>query len=185
MKLLTASFSILFFFLLRPVSSMAQTDFCTQFNAVKQTMEGGFSKTKGAKITESTKDYGTMLLTTKKWANSIRFPDAITADLTEILRVAPDPKNAGHNIYISFNLAHESSRAIAEAAFNKMKEKIKPCAPANWKLEERSGTTYARYTLMDGTFYDVSPHKISLQFNKLEGPGDKYTCDLIFDCAIK
>jgi hypothetical protein len=172
-------------FLVLPASTFAQNDFCSAFNKVKLTMEEGFNSVKGPKTTETTNDYGMMTVNTKKWSSKFLFPEAIFADVTEILRVAPDPNNAGHNIYITFNFAKNSPRAVAEAAFNKLRDNMKLCNPANWKVEEKSGSTYARYTLMTGSNYDSSPRKITLQFNKLDGPGDRYTADLIFDSAVK
>ncbi len=148
-------------------------------------MESGFSTMKANKPAEATTDYGMMLITKKVWGTAYRYPDAISADITEVLKVAPDPKNAGHNVFISFNFAKNSTRAVAEAAFTKIRDNIKSCTPAGWKVQERSGTTYSRYYMMDGNYYDESPHKITLQLSKLEGPGDKYTTDLIFDSVVK
>ncbi len=175
----------LILFLMLPLATLAQNDFCQSFTTVKIAMEDGFKPFKAAKPTETTNDYGVMVITTKKWNSTYRFPESLSADITEVLRVAADPNNAGHNIYITFNFAKNSTRAVAEAAFNKMKDNIKLCSPANWKLEERSGNTYARYSLMNGAHYDDSPRKITLQYSKLEGPGDRYTADLIFDSAVK
>ena len=79
-------------------------------------MEEQFSAEKGAKTNENTTNYGEMLLTKRIWASKYLFPGALSADITEILRVSPNPKIAGHNIYISFNFAKNSTRAVAEAA---------------------------------------------------------------------
>ncbi len=168
-----------------PCATFAQNDFCTSFAKVKQLMDEKFNSVKGTKTTETTTNYGSMIITKKIWGSKFLFPEALSADITEILRVAPDPNNAGHNIYISFSLAKNSTRAIAEAAFTKAKANIKLCSPANWRVEEHSGNTYSKIALMNGTNYDSSPLKVTLQFNKLEGPGDKYTADLIFDSAVK
>lgn len=168
-----------------PATTLAQKDLCQAFNKVKTMMETGFSSAKGTKITESTTNYGAMIITKRSWTSTYNYPEALVSEITEILKVAPDPKNAGHNIYISFNFAKNSTRPIAEAIFTRMRDALKLCSPANWKVEERSGNTYARYSLMDGSHYDESPHKITLQFSKLEGPGEKYTADLIFDSAVK
>ena len=167
------------------IAGFSQTNSCPDFNKVKSMMESGFSTAKAAKISEGTTDYGMMLITKKVWASNYRFPESLTADITEVVKVAPDPKNAGHNVFISFNFAKNCTRAVAEAAFNKIRDNIRSCTPANWKVQEKSGTTYSRYILMDGNYYDESPHKITLQFSKLDGPGDKYTADLIFDGAVK
>ena len=171
--------------LFSPIAGFAQNNSCTDFNKVKSMMESGFNTVKGAKVSEGTTDYGMMLITKKVWVSNFKFPEAVSADITEVLKVAPDPKNAGHNVYISFNFTKNSPRAVAEAIFNKIRESIKLCTPASWKLQEKSGTTYSRYILMDGNYYDESPHKITLQLSKLDGPGDKYTTDLIFDGAVK
>ncbi|HMD01269.1 MAG TPA: hypothetical protein VKH37_14010 [Ferruginibacter sp.] len=173
------------FFLSTSMSSKAQNDFCSNLNKVKALMESGFSSVKGKKLTEGTTNYGTMEITKRMWVSSFQFPESISANVTEILKVAPDPKNAGHNVYITFNFANSATRAVVEAIYNKFREFMKQCVPANWKAQERSGTTYSRYYVMDGSYYDEAPHKITLQFNKLEGAGDKYTADLIFDSAIK
>lgn len=148
-------------------------------------MESGFNTAKGSKLNEATTDYGMMLITKKVWVSTYKFPEALSAEITEVLKVAPDPKNAGHNVFITFNFAKNCTRAAAEAAFTKIRESIRSCTPSNWKVQEKSGTTYSRYIMMDGNYYDESPHKVTLQFTKLEGPGDKYTADLIFDGALK
>ena len=148
-------------------------------------MDAGFNATKGTKTSEGTTNYGMMLITKNVWASNYKYTDAITADITEVVKVAPDPKNAGHNVYITFNFAKNCTHAVAEAAFNKVRDNIRSCTPANWKVQEKSGTTYSKFIMMDGAYYDESPHKVTLQFNKLDGPGDKYTADLIFDGAVK
>jgi len=148
-------------------------------------MESGFSTAKGTKTSEATTNYGVMLITKKVWTSTYSYPGALSADITEVVKVAPDPKNAGHNIYISFNFANNATRAVAEAAFNKIRDNIRSCAPPNCTVQDKSGTTYAKFIMMDGKYYDESPHKITLQFNKLDGPGDKFTADLIFDGAVK
>jgi len=168
-----------------PLAGFSQTSNCPDFTKVKSMMESGFGTAKGTKLSEGTTNYGIMLITKTVWVSNYKFPEALSADITEVLKVAPDPKNAGHNVYISFNFVKNSTRAVAEAAFNKIRESIRSCTPAGWKMQEKSGTTYSRYILMDGNYYDESPHKMTLQFNKLDGPGDKYTTDLIFDGAIK
>lgn len=148
-------------------------------------MESGFASLKGNKITESTTNYGMMLITKKIWASVYRFPYALSSDITEVIKVAPDPKNAGHNVFMTFNFAKNVTKAAAEAIFNRIRDDIRSCTPANWKTQERSGTTYSKYYVMDGNYYDESPQKITLQFSKLEGPGDRYTTDLMFDGAVK
>jgi|GEM_PF-1480362 len=185
MKLSDLRSKLIILTLVFPFTAFSQKDFCGHFNKTKQIMEEGFASAKGTKILETTKDYTSMLITTKKWASKYLFPEALTADITEILRVAPDPRNAGHNIYISFNFAKNVTKAAAEAIFVKIRENIKVCLPLNWKIEERSGNTYARYSLMDGNNYDLSPHKITLQFSKMDGAGDRFTADLVFDTAVK
>lgn len=184
MKICKGFFFLVLLSSLIPCATFAQNDFCPSFAKVRQLMDEKFNSVKGAKITESTTNYGSMIITKKIWGSKFIFPEALSADITEILRVAPDPRNAGHNIYISFSLVKNSTRALAEAAFTKAKASIKSCSPANWKVEEHSGNTYSKIALMNGTNYDTAPMKITLQFNKLEGPGDKYTADLIFDSAV-
>ena len=168
-----------------PLTSFAQNNVCADFNKVKSMMESGFSAIKGTKTSEGTTDYGIMLITKKVWASNYRFPESLSAEITDVLKVAPDPKNAGHNVFITFNFVKNTTRAAAEAIFNKIRDEIKSCTPANWHVQEKSGTTYGKYFVMDGTYYDEAPHKITLQFSKLEGPGDKYTTDLFFDGAVK
>lgn len=162
----------------------AQTTNCTDFNAVMKLMETGFSTAKASKGTKTETNYGVMILTKTIWTSNYKFPESLYADITEILRQAPDPKMAGHNIYISFNFAKNVTKDVAEATFNKIKDKIKSCTPANWKMKETSGPTYTRYMLMDGPYYDDAPHKVTLYFNKMDGV-DKYTVDMMFDTAIK
>ena len=168
-----------------PIAGLAQNNYCEEFKKVKSMMEAGFNAAKASKITESTTNYGTMLLTKKIWASNYKYPEAISADITEVVKVTPDPKNAGHNVYITFNFAKSCTRAVAEAAFNKIRDNFKSCTPTNWRVQERSGTTYSRYSMMDGYYYDEAPYKVTMQFNKLDGPGDRYTADLIFDGAVK
>jgi hypothetical protein len=176
------SLAIVSFLLNNP--SKAQTDYSTDFNKVLKMMETAFNTAKSTKGAESSTNYGVMILTKKTWASNYKFPESKSAEITEILRQAPDPKLAGHNVYITFNFANNVSKEMAEAAFNSIKDKIKTCTPANWKIKENNGPTYAKYAIMDGPYYDEAPHKVTLQFNKLAG-SEKYTADIIFDTVVK
>src|SRR5438045_1081981 len=120
MKIMKRSLVPALFCFCLPVAVSAQSD-CNEFKKVITLMQTGFGSAKGTKGTESTTNYGVMILTKKIWASNYKFPESVSAEITEILRDAPDPKLAGHNIYISFNIAKNVTKDVAEAAFNKIK----------------------------------------------------------------
>lgn len=183
MKDLRFIFGLTALFLL-PVFTNAQVDSCAEFNKVLGMMKTGFSTTKVGAGKKTITQYEVMEVTETLWPSNYKFPESLTSNITEMSRKAPDPRMAGHNVYITCNFAKNITQADARAIYNRVKEKIRNCAPKNWKTKEVNEATYARFMMMDGPYYDDAANKVTLLFNRLPN-SDKYTADIIFDTAVK